>query len=117
MPNQLRHRYRPADAAHDYGCVWFELTPELIAEAPARTQRFQLQLDAVSQWAAIWRLCEAAIQERLLAGKTLTDIAGNVGLTTKGLRQIRNGLVWPDSLTAIRLTAALGVELVVEPVK
>lgn len=117
MPNQPRHRYRPADAAEDYGCVWYELTPERIAQEPPRTQRFRLQLDAVQQWAAIWRLCETAIQDRLLAGQTLTAIAGSGGLTPKGLRQIRDGLVWPDSLTAIRLTAALGVELVVHPVK
>src|SRR4051812_38196679 len=117
MPNRSRHRYRPSDAAEDYGCVWYELTPERIAQEPPRTQRFQLQLDAVAQWAAIWRLCEGAIQERLLAGATLTDIAASGGLTVKGLRQTRNGLVWPDSLTAIRLTAALGVELVVNPVR
>jgi hypothetical protein len=116
VANRLHDRLSPADATGDYGCVWYELTPERIAQRPPRTRHLHLRLAAVAQWGAIWRLCETAIEERLSAGDTLAGIAEAGGLTTKGLRQIRQGLVWPDSLTAIRLTTALGVELAVEPV-
>lgn len=97
MARRPLYRYLPADAADDYDCVWYQLTLERVAENPPRTPRRQLQVSAVAQWATIWRLCEAAIAERLSVGGSLSDIAEAGGITPKGLRQLRRGLLWVTS--------------------
>lgn len=116
MPSEPLERVTPAHLGAELGIAWYELTA--VDVLPHATSVWSRQhLGAVASWAAVWRPLEAAIIVRVREGETLSSIAAAGGITTKALTDIRAGRTWPDSLSVLRLAAALGLELGVEGVR